>query len=147
MTKTLKCFLCLHFWGLSLYTAILVQFIRSIDIYDENLKMFKTVCVYFRFRLQVTGEWRRGSVTCQEVYSWMDQSFQGFSGISVSICDDFLRLGVTLGTICDFLTVTSLNEAKTKWCIRQGKDELVYLIDRAKMYLCISQFIRAAARE
>ena len=77
----------------------------------------------------------------------MDQSFQDFSGISVSICDDFLRLGVKMGTICDFLTVTSLNEAKMKWYIRQGNDELVYLLDRAKMNLCIRQFIRAAARE
>ena len=51
MIKALKQSLCLHFWGLSLYTAILGQFIRSMDIYDEKLKMYKTVCVYFHFRL------------------------------------------------------------------------------------------------
>ena len=28
---------CLHFWGLSLYTATLGQFIRSIDIYGMSL--------------------------------------------------------------------------------------------------------------
>ena len=31
---------CLHFWGLSLYTAILGQFIRSIDIYDFGVQVY-----------------------------------------------------------------------------------------------------------
>ena len=39
MIKALKQSLCLHFWGLSLYTAILGQFIRSIDIYETSTLM------------------------------------------------------------------------------------------------------------
>ena len=43
MIKALKQTLCLHFWGLSLYTVILGQFIRSIDIYAKGVKKLPKV--------------------------------------------------------------------------------------------------------